>query len=140
MGFTPCTFFFFFCLEVQTVFCTFATTIMLSSCHQSNLMIPLVSTTILAVIIVLHHRFVSKLSRIPAIHPLATVTSLYMLWIRYKGRENQAVYLAHKRLGPVIRLGPSELSINCVDDGLRTIYQNPSFEKTSFYSVFENFG
>ena len=90
--------------------------------------------------LVFHRLFASPLAKVPAIHPLAPLTSLFMLWVRYSDRENDAVYLAHQRLGPVIRLGPQELSINCVDDGIRTVYQKPSFEKTPYYSFFLNYG
>jgi hypothetical protein len=100
----------------------------------------LYAATLLALaILVLYRLYVSPLYQVPAIHPLASFTSLYMLWIRYKDRENDEVYLAHQRLGPVIRLGPKELSINCIDDGIRTVYLKPSFKKTSYYSFFLNY-
>lgn len=45
---------------------------------------------------------------------------------------------AHDKYGPVVRLGPREISINCVDDGIRIVY-GKGFEKTGFYDVFANF-
>jgi len=108
--------------------------------HQPSFILSLVVVVLLAAILAWYRRATSPLGRIPAIHPLASITSLYMLYLRYRGIENQSVYLAHQRLGPVVKLGPDKLSINCVDDGIRTVYQNPEFEKTSFYSMFENFG
>lgn len=99
-----------------------------------------VLTMLLVVLIVLHRAFISPLAKIPVVHPIARITSLYMLWIRYVDQENEVVRLAHEKLGPVVRLGPNELSIKCVDDGIRTIYQQPAFEKTSFYTFFQYFG
>lgn len=80
--------------------------------------------------------FISPLASVPAIHPLAKFTPWYILWLRVTHRENATVLAAHKHLGEVVRLGPNELSVNCVDDGIRTIY-GKGFLKTSFYSVFE---
>jgi len=53
--------------------------------------------------------------------------------------ENRTVQDAHKRLGEVIRIGPSEISVNCVDDGIKIIYGR-GFEKIPIYSFFENYG
>lgn len=88
---------------------------------------------------VLYPAFFSPLAKIPNAHPLAAFTSAWITWIRFKDIENSTVHAAHKRHGAVVRLGPSELSINCVDDGIKTVY-GKGFEKTSFYSVFVNFG
>lgn len=66
--------------------------------------------------------FFSPLSKIPNIHPVAAITSLWMLWIRFRNVENDTVFQAHKKHGPVVRLGPHEVSVNCVDDGIKTIY------------------
>ena len=107
---------------------------------QPSFILSFVVVVLLIAIVAWYRRATSPLDRIPTIHPLASITPLYMLYLRYRGKENQSVYLAHQRLGPVVKLGPDELSINCVDDGIRTVYQNPEFEKTSFYSIFENFG
>lgn len=82
--------------------------------------------------------FVSPLSKIPSIHPVAAITSLWMLWIRFCNVENDTVFQAHKKHGPVVRLGPNEISVNCVDDGIKTVY-GKGFEKTSYYASFANF-
>ena len=57
----------------------------------------------------------------------------------YKGRENRFLYRSHKKLGPIIRIGPKEVSVNCVDGGLKTIY-GKGWEKSTWYAVFEDFG
>ena len=52
--------------------------------------------------------------------------------------ENRTLHDAHRRLGPVIRVAPNELSINDIGS-LRTVYQG-GFEKPEWYSVFNNYG
>lgn len=42
------------------------------------------------------------------------------------------MYELHKRRGPILRIGPNELSVNCYEGGLRTIYAG-GFEKHDFY-------
>ena len=74
----------------------------------------------------------SPLSRIPPIHPTAPISSL---WIRHHRRGGRVAFRllsrAHKKHGPVIRLGPRELSVASLD-GLRTIYLG-GFEKDDWY-------
>ena len=86
----------------------------------------------------IHPAFVSPLARIPSAHWSAPFSNLWILWIRYKNKENRTVYAAHKSLRPIIRLGPAELSVNDVN-GLRTIYAG-GFEKGEWYSIFNNYG
>lgn len=70
---------------------------------------------------IIHPLFLSPLSRIPSAHVTASLSPIWILWLRYIGKENVTVYEAHKRLGPLVRLGPNEVSVNCVDGGIRTV-------------------
>ncbi|KAF1992012.1 cytochrome P450 [Aulographum hederae CBS 113979] len=88
---------------------------------------------------ILHPIFLSPLSKIPNAHPLAPITPLWILYQRLRQQESHVVHAAHVRLGPVVRIGPSEISATAVDDGLKALYAK-ELEKSSFYSVFENFG
>lgn len=50
---------------------------------------------------------------------------------------------AHARLGPVVCLGPREVSVNCVEGGVRVVYGG-GFEKGSgrggnWYGFFANY-
>ncbi|MCJ1433063.1 hypothetical protein MMC27_002422 [Xylographa pallens] len=84
--------------------------------------------------------FSSPLSRIPAAHFSAPFSPLWILLIRRRGLENRTLLACHERLGPIIRLGPGELSVNCVDGGIRAIYSG-GFEKHEWYSnVYDNYG
>lgn len=83
--------------------------------------------------------FLSPLANIPAVHPLAKLSSLYMLWLRFVDDENDTVFAAHQKYGDVVRLGPQELSVNCVDDGIKTVY-GKNFDRHYFYLVFSDCG
>lgn len=74
----------------------------------------------------------SSLSKIPCAHPLARYTSLWSTWISYRAKNLRTVEAAHAKLGPVVRLGPKELSVNCVENGIKTIYGTMAFEKHHF--------
>lgn len=84
--------------------------------------------------------FISPLSKIPSAHPTASFSPLWSYYIRYANIENNTLYRLHKAKGPIVRLGPNELSVNCYDEGLKTVYTG-GFEKTEFYPHrFENYG
>ncbi|KAK5111281.1 hypothetical protein LTR85_012222 [Meristemomyces frigidus] len=105
-------------------------------------LIPLVAAAISITILyqfILYPLFLSPVAGIPAVHPLAKISSLYMLWIRFWDDENDTVFAAHQKHGEVIRLGPDELSVNCVDDGIKTIY-GKNFDRHYFYRVYEDCG
>jgi hypothetical protein len=87
----------------------------------------------------IHPLFISPLSRIPSAHPLAALTPLWMLWIRYTGYEIRTIHKAHQKLGPIIRIGPNEISVNCVKGGIQTVYSG-GFEKGFWYDLFVNYG
>lgn len=89
---------------------------------------------------VVYPAFLSPLSKIPNAHFTAPVTPLWILWRRFRMRGNRTIHEAHEKYGPIVRLGPSELSINCVDGGIRTVYAG-GFEKHDWYPrVFGSFG
>jgi hypothetical protein len=107
-----------------------------------SLSIPVLGLTLISLIVVykfiIYPAVISPLAGIPNAHWSAPFSNLWILWIRYKSLENRTVYAAHKILGPVVRLGPAELSVNDVN-GLRTIYAG-GFEKGEWYSIFDNYG
>ncbi|KAE8146157.1 cytochrome P450 [Aspergillus avenaceus] len=84
--------------------------------------------------------FISPLSKIPNAHWSAPISPAWMLWRRFTSQNNRTIQDAHERLGPIVRLSPSEISINCVEDGIKTVYTG-GFEKHEWYPrVFGSFG
>ena len=88
---------------------------------------------------ILYPLFFSSLRHIPAAHPTAPFSALWIYWIRYWRRENATIRAAHERLGPVVRLGPNEVSVNCVKGGLSKVYAG-GMEKGKWYALFESYG
>jgi cytochrome P450 len=83
--------------------------------------------------------FFSPLSKVPSAHWSSPISSLWILNLRRLEQQTPIIHDLHKRLGPIIRLGPNDLSVNCVDGGLRSIYAG-GFEKGDWYSnVFNNY-
>lgn len=85
-------------------------------------------------IAVLHPLFVSSLARIPLAHPLAITP----WWIKYYRRDgNQALRViraAHKRHGPIVRLAPTEVSINSYEAGHKVYIERGGFAKPMWYA------
>lgn len=84
--------------------------------------------------------FLSPLSKIPSAHFSSSFSSVWILLERHNEQENRAIHTAHVKYGDIVRLGPNEISVACVDEGIRTIYGG-GFEKWNWYSdQFENYG
>ncbi|KAI4142956.1 MAG: hypothetical protein LQ340_007149 [Diploschistes diacapsis] len=103
----------------------------------------LAATTLYALYhVLLYPLLLSPLRHVPAAHPLARHTRLWMLRARYLERDNRTTHAAHVRHGPVVLLGPREISVNCVDGaagGIRSVYAG-NFDKDEWYAFFANFG
>jgi hypothetical protein len=88
----------------------------------------------------LYERFWGPRPRIPNAHWSSNLSSFWILWIRYSSREIATIHKAHRKFGPVVRLAPNEISVDCVKGGIQTIYAG-GFEKHRWYSdMFYNYG
>lgn len=84
--------------------------------------------------------FLSPLAKIPNAHFTSCISPAWILWKRYRRLEVRTIHAAHQRLGSIVRLAPNELSVNCVDGGIRTIYSG-GFDKPEWYkNLFSNYG
>lgn len=101
----------------------------------------------LALITIIVYKYVigptlfSPLAKLPTVHPLCSITSSWFSRQSEKQRELKTLYAAHQKHGPIIRIGPSEVSV-VSREGLRKVY-TAGLEKTAFYSGpagFENYG
>ncbi|KAL8823243.1 MAG: hypothetical protein Q9191_006042 [Dirinaria sp. TL-2023a] len=87
---------------------------------------------------ILYPAFFSPLSKIPNAHWSSPISPLWILWKRYACAENAAIHAAHVKYGSIVRVGPNDISVNCVDEGIKTI---GGFEKPDWYrNAFTNFG
>ncbi|KZF24939.1 cytochrome P450 family protein [Xylona heveae TC161] len=88
---------------------------------------------------IIYPLFLSPLSKLPNAHPTAPISPAWILYCRWSGRENRSIQAAHAKYGPVVRLGPNEISVNSVEDGIRPVYSG-GFEKHAWYpNVFSNY-
>ncbi|KAJ5219237.1 uncharacterized protein N7498_001336 [Penicillium cinerascens] len=89
---------------------------------------------------IIYPAFISPLAKIPNAHWSVPISPAWMLWRRFSMQNNRTIQAAHERLGPLVRLGPEEISINCVDEGIKTVYTG-GFEKHEWYPrVFGSLG
>ncbi|KAI0183491.1 cytochrome P450 [Xylaria flabelliformis] len=86
----------------------------------------------------LYPAFFSPLAKIPTPHWTCSISDAWILYARFCSLENRTLQVAHKKCGPIVRVGPRELSVNSVE-AVKTIYQG-GFDKHYWYSVFDNFG
>jgi len=88
---------------------------------------------------IIHPTFLSPLSRIPNANISVPFSPLWILWKRWSSKEVSAIHAAHERYGPIVRLGPKEISVNS-SEGLRVVYAG-GYEKHEFYAnSFDNYG
>ncbi|KAL4928586.1 cytochrome P450 [Aspergillus undulatus] len=89
---------------------------------------------------VVYPAFLSPLSKLPNAHWSAPISPAWILWKRFRGQNNRTIHTAHEQLGPIVRLAPSEISINCVEGGIKSVYTG-GFDKHEWYPrVFGSFG
>jgi hypothetical protein len=87
---------------------------------------------------VLHPAIISPLARVPNAHWSCSISPVWVLSARLQSRENKTLYEAHRKHGPVVRIGPGEVSINTMEY-VKIVYQG-GFDKHEWYSVFHNYG
>jgi hypothetical protein len=81
--------------------------------------------------------FTSPVSKVPG----PWYTRFTSLWIKYQeftANRRESVHRLHKLYGPVVRLGPNEVSFTSLD-AIREIYASggSGYDKTEFYSLFK---
>lgn len=82
------------------------------------------------------------LSRVPSLHWSAPFSRVYILWQIYQNKRRYAHSDAHwgedGEVRPLVRVAPTEVSIMTIE-GTKIVYDG-GFERTSHYTVFQNFG
>ncbi|KAL2062017.1 hypothetical protein VTL71DRAFT_6283 [Oculimacula yallundae] len=68
------------------------------------------------------------------------ITKWRLAYDDWQGTRTQTIHRLHQQYGPVVKIGPNELSFNSVT-ALKTIYGAGSgFERASFYRMFDVYG
>ena len=81
----------------------------------------------------------SPLAKIPGPKSFA-LTKFKLAYEDYKGTRTRKINALHQQYGPVVRIGPIEVTFNSIS-ALRAIYGAGSgFERTGFYHMFEVYG
>ena len=101
------------------------------------LFIPLLAFLFL-LLYVIYPLMLSPLRKIPRPNFSGTVSSLWILGHRARGTENNAVWDAHRRLGPILQLGPNEVSVATLRGSCKDLMERP-FEKSAWYLRFCNY-
>lgn len=102
-----------------------------------------VSVVVLVVIAIATVRWVygiyaSPLRSIPGPF-LAALTPYYQTLLGYLDRRTSTVYEWHRKYGPIVRVGPREISI-LSPESIKAVYSDPSFLKhTPLYGQFRHF-
>jgi hypothetical protein len=99
---------------------------------QLSLLVGVIVLCIAVYRLILYPALLSPLAKVPNAHWSSSISSAWLLWLKWSHQENLTVYKRHMESGPVIRLAPNVLSVNCFEDGLKTIYQG-GFPKPVFY-------
>lgn len=82
---------------------------------------------------ILHPLLIHPLRHIPSAHwSIPFFGDLWITYQRYMERNNAVTFAAHLKYGTVVRMGANELSVNCVENGIKTIYAG-GWEKHAWY-------
>ena len=82
----------------------------------------------------------SPLAKIPG-PPITAISSIWLKFQEFIGRRRIFIHQLHLQYGPVVRLGPNEVSFSSLD-AAKEIYvsDGSGFDKTEFYDAFMQFG
>ncbi|KAJ5719114.1 hypothetical protein N7493_007569 [Penicillium malachiteum] len=84
-------------------------------------------------------RLVSPISKVPG--PWYTrYTSLWIKYQEFTANRRESIHHLHKKYGPVVCLGPNEISFTSLD-AIKEIYSSggSGYDKTEFYTLFRQF-
>ncbi|EXJ81550.1 hypothetical protein A1O1_07614 [Capronia coronata CBS 617.96] len=100
-------------------------------------LLPILALTALALLsfykFIIHPLFFHPLRHIPSAHwSIPIFGDLWIAYQRYHEKNNTVTHAAHVKYGSVVRMGANELSVNCVDNGIKTIYSG-GWEKHAWY-------
>ncbi|KAF5722314.1 pisatin demethylase cytochrome P450 [Fusarium mundagurra] len=103
-----------------------------------------IAAAVLAVVLFIKHIFLDPLILSPLRHvpgPKSFAATKWRLaYEDWKGTRTRTIFKLHQQYGPVVRIGPHEVSFNSLS-ALRTIYGPGSrYGRTNFYRMFDVYG
>lgn len=90
--------------------------------------------------VLFYRALLAPLSKLPG--PWYSLFSdVFLMYKEFSGHRRVYIHELHKEFGPVVRLGPNEVSFTSVE-ALREIYQSggSGYDKTEFYDLFIQYG
>jgi hypothetical protein len=107
---------------------------------QTHIPALLLAALITYLFIHLTRTILSPLRKIPG-PKLSLFTPLYLIFQEFSSNRRMYIHQAHQKYGPVVRLGPNEVSFISLA-AVREIYASggSGYDKTEFYSLFMQFG
>ncbi len=88
----------------------------------------------------IYRAFISPMSKIPGPwHSL--LTNAWLVYQEFTSMRRSYIHELHQRYGPVVRLGPSQVSF-ITREAIKEIYtsEGSGYDKTEFYTLFMQFG
>ncbi|CZT40831.1 related to benzoate 4-monooxygenase cytochrome P450 [Rhynchosporium secalis] len=88
----------------------------------------------------LQRAFFAPLAKLPGpVHSL--VTDIWLMRKEFTSKRREYIHQLHEQYGPVVRLGPNEVSFTSLE-ALKEIYTSggSGYDKTEFYTLFMQFG
>ncbi|KAE8353462.1 cytochrome P450 [Aspergillus coremiiformis] len=82
---------------------------------------------------------ISPLSKLPNAHFTSRFSNIWIRWQRYRNRENRVIHQTHKDHGPIVRMGPTEVSVNC-PAALKVVYSDACDRDEWYGRVFAHYG
>jgi hypothetical protein len=99
-----------------------------------------VAASVIWLCIGFYRALLSPLSKITG--PKYTLFSdVYLMIQEFISNRREYIHELHKRYGPVVRLGPNEVSFTSLQ-AMKEIYSSggSGYDKTEFYTLFKQFG
>ncbi|KIW95782.1 uncharacterized protein Z519_02846 [Cladophialophora bantiana CBS 173.52] len=83
----------------------------------------------------LYNRYASPLRKFPG-PLLASSTRLWQVWTAWTGKAEEHYIAVHRQYGPIVRLGPNEISMASPLAALDIFNPGKGFYKSDFYTIF----
>jgi cytochrome P450 len=116
--------------------------------HQSYIQNSVVTLSLLVVIVVLallligrhtiYPALISPLAQVRSAHPLCALTQQWLDHQMKAHRPWSAIREAHSKLGPLVRIGPREVSVASIE-GLQKVY-TAGLDRDPSYALFKSYG